>query len=374
LFGYGSKASFLHPAKQLQFRKLANHFFCISLLRNFFIYQILSHLNHQKMNFTQQLKQFVIILTLLPLLAFGQKPDYVLVIHGGAGYMSTDWMTEEQLTAARSGLQQALDAGEAILKKGGSALDAIEASIRILEDHPSFNAGRGSVFNAEGKIEMDASVMDGNTGLAGAVAGVRTIKNPVTAARKVMDASPHVLLIGEGAERFAAEQEVEIVDPSWFFTEGSWNEYQRIKEERDREGRKGTVGAVALDSHGKLAAATSTGGMAMKRFGRVGDVPIIGAGTYASNETCAVSATGHGEFFIRNVVSYDISALMKYKDMSLENAAQLVVMDKLVKQKGAGGVIAVDKDGNIAMPFNTPGMYRGFVKSDGATGVYIFKE
>ena len=210
--------------------------------------------------------------------------------------------------------------------------------------------------------------------MAGAIAGVRTIKNPVTAARKVMEASPHVLLIGEGAEKFAGEQKVEMVDPSWFFTEGRWNDYLRIKERQEQGDGTGTVGAVALDKNGNLAAATSTGGMVMKRFGRVGDVPIIGAGTYANNQTCAVSATGHGEFFIRNVVSYDISALMLYKNMSLEDAANFVVMEKLVEQKGNGGVIAVDKEGNIAMPFNTPGMFRGFVKSSGETGVKIFRE
>jgi L-asparaginase / beta-aspartyl-peptidase len=189
-----------------------------------------------------------------------------------------------------------------------------------------------------------------------------------------MEASPHVLLIGEGAELFAKEQDIEIIDPSWFHTEGRWNDYLRIKERQEQGDGTGTVGAVALDKHGNLAAATSTGGMVMKRFGRVGDVPIIGAGTYANNESCAVSATGHGEFFIRNVVSYDISALMLYKGMSLEDAANFVVMEKLVEQKGNGGVIAVDKEGNIAMPFNTPGMFRGFVKSSGETGVMIFRD
>lgn len=303
-----------------------------------------------------------------------QKPDYVLVIHGGAGYMNLEKMTTEQINSAKDGLQQALYAGEEILSNGGSALDAVEASIRILEDHPSFNAGRGAVFNAEGRIELDASIMDGSNRMAGAIAGVHTIKNPISTARKVMQASPHVLLIGEGAEKFAAEQGMDLVDPSWFFTEESWLEYQRIKEQREAEGRKGTVGAVALDKQGNVAAGTSTGGMVMKRFGRVGDVPVIGAGTYANNESCAVSATGHGEFFIRNVVSYDISALMLYKHYSLAEAADFVVMNKLVKQKGNGGIIAVDKNGNIAMPFNTPGMYRGFIKSTGESGIMIFKE
>ncbi|MBE0660949.1 MAG: isoaspartyl peptidase/L-asparaginase [Bacteroidales bacterium] len=305
---------------------------------------------------------------------FAQKPDYVLVIHGGAGSMNPERMSAEQVEEAQTALQQALDAGEAILKAGGSALDAVEAAVRFLEDHPAFNAGRGAVLNADGEIELDASIMDGSNLMAGAVAGVRTIKNPVTAARKVMEASPHVLLIGEGAEKFALEQEIELTDPSWFHTVKSHEEHQRIKERLDKEGRKGTVGAVALDKNGNLAAATSTGGMAMKRFGRVGDVPIIGAGTYANNESCAVSATGHGEFFIRNVVSYDISALMLYKNMSLTDAANSVVMEKLLEQKGNGGVIAVDKEGNIAMPFNTTGMFRGFVKSSGETGIKIFKD
>ncbi len=314
------------------------------------------------------------VLILHSLALAGQKPDYVLVIHGGAGYLTPEKMSESQVMISKSGLQQALDAGEAILKTGGTALDAIEASIRIMEDHPSFNAGRGAVFNADGKIELDASIMDGSNLMAGAIAGVHTIKNPISAARKVMEASPHVLLIGEGAEKFAAEQGLDLVDPSWFHTESSWQEYLKVKENQEKDGRKGTVGAVALDKYGNLAAGTSTGGMVMKRFGRVGDVPVIGAGTYASNESCAVSATGHGEFFIRNVVSYDISALMLYKQMSLQDAAQAVVMDKLVKQKGNGGIIAVDKDGNITMTFNTSSMYRGFVKSNGETTVMIFRD
>lgn len=317
---------------------------------------------------------FSTLVTLLPLVLFSQKPDYVLVIHGGAGSMNPERMSAEQVEEAQTALQQALDTGEMILKAGGSALDAVEAAVCFLEDHPAFNAGRGAVLNADGEIELDASIMDGSNLMAGAVAGVRTIKNPVSAARKVMEASPHVLLIGEGAEKFAFEQEIELTDPSWFHTAKSREEHQRIKERLDQEGRKGTVGAVALDKNGNLAAATSTGGMAMKRFGRVGDVPIIGAGTYANNESCAVSATGHGEFFIRNVVSYDISALMLYKNMSVTDAANSVVMKKLLEQKGNGGVIAVDKDGNIAMPFNTPGMFRGFVKSSGETGIKIFKD
>jgi L-asparaginase / beta-aspartyl-peptidase len=320
------------------------------------------------------IKKIFLILALAPLLVLAQKPGYVLVIHGGAGSMNPDRMSAERIEEAQRGLQQALDAGEMILKNGGSALVAVQVAVMVLEDHPSFNAGRGAVFNAEGKIELDASIMDGSNLMAGAIAGVHTIKNPVVLARKVMEQSPHVLLIGDGAEMFAREQDVEMVDPSWFFTEERWNDYLRIKEQQEQRDRSGTVGAVALDKSGNLAAATSTGGMVMKRFGRVGDVPIIGAGTYANNLTCAVSATGHGEFFIRNVVSYDISALILYKGMRLEDAANFVVMEKLVEQKGNGGVIAVDKDGNIAMPFNTAGMFRGFVKSSGETAVMIFKD
>lgn len=314
------------------------------------------------------------LMTLATIHVVAQKPDYVLVIHGGAGNMQESKMTPQQIDEAHRGLQKALDAGEAILKNNGSALDAVEAAVRALEDCPVFNAGKGAVFNADGQIELDASIMDGSTLSAGAVAGVHIIKNPITAARTVMEKSPHVLLIGLGAEKFAQQQGLEIVDPDYFRTDKSWNEYLRIKKQDDDSGRKGTVGAVALDKKGNLAAGTSTGGMVMKKFGRVGDVPIIGAGTYANNQTCAVSATGHGEFFIRNVVSYDISALMLYKGMGLYDASHSVVMDKLVKQKGNGGVICVDKDGNIAMPFNTSGMYRGFVNSLGETAVMIFKK
>ncbi len=316
------------------------------------------------------------ILSFIVLLHFGtfaQKPDYVLVVHGGAGNIGKEKQTPERLREVELGLARALDAGEAILKKGGSAMDAIEAAVRTLEDNPSFNAGKGGVLNAEGRVELDASIMDGSTLKAGAVAGLHIVKNPITAARKVMENTPHVLLISKGAEKFAREQGLELVSPSYFITPASQAEYKRIKKQKSEEGRKGTVGAVALDQHGNLAAATSTGGMVMKKFGRVGDVPLIGAGTYASNQTCAVSATGHGEYFIRNVVSYDISALMLYKGMSLTDAANWVVMDKLVKQKGNGGIIAVDKDGNVSMPFNTNAMNRGYVKSNGERFIAILK-
>ncbi|MCH8318001.1 MAG: isoaspartyl peptidase/L-asparaginase [Bacteroidetes bacterium] len=336
-----------------------------------------------------------------------------IVIHGGAGTILKENMTPEKEDAYKTKLKEALQAGYEILKKGGSSLDAVEAAINVLEDSPLFNAGKGAVFTSEGKNELDASIMDGKTLNAGAVAAVTVIKNPVSAARKVMENSPHVLLCYAGAEKFAKEQGVEIVDPSYFFTERRHKYYkeneikeqgtkdkgppldkkeiQRGKRRTGDEGQKdglggkgdikdisnvhsfGTVGAVALDVNGNLAAGTSTGGMSNKRFGRVGDSPIIGAGTYANNKTCAVSATGHGEYFIRLVVAYDISAMMEYKGTSLEKAANEVIMKKLVELGGTGGVISVDKEGNIAMPFNTAGMFRGYVKEDGKIKVFIYK-
>jgi len=262
-------------------------------------------------------------------------------------------------------LQEALDSGEAILKSGGTALDAVTASVIIMEDSPLFNAGKGSVFSESGENEMDAAIMSGKDLSAGAVAGVRTIKNPIIAARKVMEESKHVLLVRDGAEKFAKEHGVEIVDPSYFFTQKRYDALLKAQ-------KHGTVGAVALDRAGNLAAATSTGGMTNKMTGRVGDTPIIGAGTYANNKTCAVSATGHGEFFIRYSVAYDISALMEYKGMKIEEAANEVIFNKLLPVGGTGGVITVDKDGNYSMTFNTSGMFRGVVTAEGTieTGIY----
>jgi L-asparaginase / beta-aspartyl-peptidase len=326
-----------------------------------------------------------------------------LVIHGGAGTITRQNMTPEKEKAYKETLTKALQTGYEILKKGGTSLDAVEATIRVMEDSPLFNAGKGAVFTHEGKNEMDAAIMNGQTLEAGAVASVQTIKNPITLARRVMDSSPHVMMVGSGAEEFAKTKGVEIVDPSYFYTETRWNGLQKaLQEEKIEldhnnnnnnktpaggegkgkktslifdEGRKyGTVGACALDQFGNLAAATSTGGMTNKRYGRVGDAPIIGCGTYANNNTCAVSATGHGEFFIRSVVAYDVSALMEYKKLSLKAAANEVVMNKLVKIKGEGGLIALDRKGNIAMPFNSEGMYRGFVKADGKIEVAIYKD
>jgi beta-aspartyl-peptidase (threonine type) len=313
-----------------------------------------------------------------------ERPDYVLVIHGGAGAIRKENMTAEMDSAYRAGLREAMKVGEAILKNGGTAMDAIEATLHQLEDNHLFNAGKGAVMTNTGTIELDASFMDGATGNAGAVAGIKTIRHPVSAARMVMERSPHVFLTGRGAEQYAAENGLETVDSSYFYTDRRARQLQRAK---DREQQKqsaapadweaskyGTVGAAALDKDGNLAAATSTGGMTNKRWGRVGDVPVIGAGTYANNETCAVSCTGHGEYFIRNVVAYDLSAKMAYQGLSLAEAAEEIVMQKLVKQGGSGGLIAVDKDGNVTMPFNSAGMFRGFVKSTGEQKVAIYQE
>jgi beta-aspartyl-peptidase (threonine type) len=323
-----------------------------------------------------------------------QKPkNFVLVIHGGAGTILKKNMTEASAKAYKESLETALRAGYSILAKNGTALDAVETVVRILEDNPFFNAGKGAVFTHEGKIELDAAVMDGKNLAAGAVAGVTTIKNPITAARRVMEKSGHVLLIGKGAEAFAEEQKLEMVDPKYFYTEDRWKALQKLlkedslkkeifidtarrslKQQGNHDSKYGTVGAVALDIQGNLAAATSTGGMSNKKFGRVGDVPIIGAGTYANNATCAVSCTGWGEYFIRLVMAKSVSDLVEYKNYSLQKAAEEMIMKKLPQLGGDGGLIAVDKKGNITMPFNTQGMYRGFIKADGKAVVKIFAE
>jgi L-asparaginase / beta-aspartyl-peptidase len=299
-----------------------------------------------------------------------KKAEWAIVIHGGAGVITRDKMTPEMDKNFRAALTEALNKGKSILIDGGSALDAVENVIRIMEDNPLFNAGKGAVFNHEGKNELDASIMDGSTLAAGAVAGVTDVKNPITAARRVMTNSPHVLLSGAGASQFAKEQGLEIVPPEYFFTDRRFNELQEaLKNEKH-----GTVGCCALDKSGNLAAGTSTGGMTNKKYNRIGDTPVIGAGNYANNNTCAVSATGHGEFFIRWTVAHDISALMEYKGLSVKEASELVVNDKLVKAGGSGGVICVDKNGNIAMPFNSEGMFRAFATPDGKEGVFIYKD
>jgi L-asparaginase / beta-aspartyl-peptidase len=325
------------------------------------------------------------------------SPAFGMVVHGGAGTIERASMTPELEARYRAALEEALRAGHRILADGGSSLDAVVAAVRVLEDEPLFNAGRGAVFTSEGSNELDAAIMDGRTLRAGAIAGVTRVKNPITLARLVMEQSPHVFMIGGGAEAFAREHNVEMVPESYFFTENRWNALRRALETQGRPmpdrppgapaaptpegaatdddaGHKfGTVGAVALDRTGNLAAATSTGGMTAKRFGRVGDVPIIGGGTYA-NPHCAVSATGHGEFFIRNVVAYDICARREYLGASLQQAAHDVVMSRLVQQGGEGGVIAMDAQGNHTMPFNSPGMYRGHIDAEGRTTVAIFRE
>lgn len=310
------------------------------------------------------------------------KKKTMLVIHGGAGTITRQSMTAEVEKQYRDTLTEALRTGHAILAKGGTSLDAIEATIRVMEDSPLFNAGKGAVFTHDGKNEMDASIMDGRTKAAGSVAGVTIIRNPITAARAVMEKSEHVMMVGRGAELFATQQGLEIVDPSYFWTERRWKALQKeLMQEKPRavldfadEKKFGTVGAVALDQHGNLAAGTSTGGMTNKMYGRVGDAPIIGAGTYAENESCAVSATGHGEFFIRWTVAYDIAALVKYRGLSVQQAGDEVIHKKLVPVKGEGGVIILDRNGNFATPFNSEGMYRGHIGADGKPVVAIYKD
>src|SRR5881628_1217330 len=314
-----------------------------------------------------------------------QNEKFGLVIHGGAGTIERAKMTLEKERNYRAGLERALAAGYEILKQGGASLDATEAAVHVLEDDPHFNAGKGSVFTSAGTNEMDGAIMDGKTLSAGAVAALKHVKNPISLARLVMEKSGHVMMDGEGAEAFARENGIELVDQKYFFTQERWDALQKIKAaEKHRTGaagkripitdqdRHGTVGAVALDKNGNLAAATSTGGTTNKRPGRVGDSPVIGAGTYANNATCAVSATGDGEYFIRATVGHDVSTLMEYRGMSLKEAAQ-AVLDKVAKLGGTGGLIAIDREGNMALPFNTAGMYRGYVDPNGEYVVEIYK-
>jgi len=297
---------------------------------------------------------------------FAQK--WSIALHGGAGNMSKEKFTQEQIDTYKKELQNALEIGKNILANGGTSLDAVEQVVRYLEDCPLFNAGKGAVFTHDGKNELDASIMEGRNLAAGAVAGVGDIKNPISVARLVMEKSVHVMMVGKGASNFARSQGVEMVDSSYFFTQSRWDDLQKVLSKE----KMGTVGCVALDIHGNLAAGTSTGGMTNKQYSRVGDSPIIGAGTYANNATCAVSATGHGEYFIRYTVAHDISTLMEYKGLSLCDAANLVVTDKLVKAGGDGGVIAVDKNGEVCLTMNTSGMFRAYAKSTGESGVAIF--
>lgn len=302
--------------------------------------------------------------------------EYALVIHGGAGTIERANMPPEKEAEYRMVLNRVLAMGDSVLKNNGSAIDAVELVIRAMEDSPLFNAGKGAVFANDGTNHLDASLMDGANLNAGAVAGVRTIKNPITAARVVMEQSVHVMLYGEGATAFAKEQGVELVDTSYFFTQDRWDSLQRLlNKERERTAgdNHGTVGCVALDKKGNLAAGTSTGGMTNKKYGRIGDSPVIGAGTYASNHSCAVSCTGHGEYFIRLGFARDVAAQMEYQNLSVKNACRNQV-EKLSYMKGTGGVIALDRLGNIAMEFNTRGMYRGYVKANGEKRVYIFND
>lgn len=310
---------------------------------------------------------------------------FAIAIHGGAGTILRSSMTADKEASYRKALTDAIISGENILKKGGQALDAVEMTVRTLEDNPLFNAGKGSVFTNTGQNEMDASIMNGKNLMAGAVAGVRNIKNPIRLARAVMDHSEHVFLVGEGAMEFAKKNNIEFVADEYFFEQMRYDQLQQaIKSDSiildhtvdtidQGEKKFGTVGAVALDIHGNLAAATSTGGMTNKKYGRVGDSPMIGAGTYANNNTCAISCTGHGEYFIRSVVAYDVSCLMEYKGLSLKQACEIVVKDKLVKIGGEGGLIALDTKGNIELPFNSEGMYRAMKKQDGDIYVAIYK-
>ena len=326
-----------------------------------------------------------------------QNPRLGFIIHGGAGVIRKGSLSPEREKEYTDKLKEAVLAGYTALQAGKSSLDAVEIAIRMLEDSPLFNAGKGAVFTNDGKNELDASIMFGKTQAAGAVAGLHRVKNPITLARAVMEKSEHVMMVGDGAEKFAAEQKIELVDPKYFWTKPRWDSLQRIlKEEAEKkkaeaskpgsavaeaesakrlpENRFGTVGAVALDKDGNLAAGTSTGGMTNKKYGRVGDAPIIGAGTYANNETCAVSATGWGEFFIRLSVARDICAQMEYRALPIQNAADVVIKQKLQKLGGDGGVIAMDRFGNMGISFNSEGMYRAYINNKGQPVVEIYEQ
>ena len=311
---------------------------------------------------------------------------YVIAIHGGAGTILRSNMTNEIEQKYKMALNESILAGENILLNSGLAIDAVEAAIRSLENNPLFNAGRGSVFSNEGEHEMDASIMNGKDLMAGAVAGVKNVKNPITLAKSVMQHSNHVFMAGQGAEVFAKQLNIEMAPNEYFFEQMRYDQLIQAKsndrieldhvDNKFENGEKkfGTVGAVALDVFGNISAGTSTGGMTNKKHGRVGDTPIIGAGTYANNQTCAVSCTGHGEFFIRSVVAYDISCLIEYKGFSLKEACNLVVKDKLVKIGGEGGLIALDARGNIELCFNSEGMYRASKKSDEDVYLGIYRD
>ena len=327
-----------------------------------------------------------------------ERPQWAIVIHGGSGVIERSSLTADQETAYRAALSGALESGATVLRGGGRALDAVEFAIRIMEDDPLFNAGRGAVFTAAGRNELDASIMDGASRRAGAVAGVTQARHPISLARAVMEKSPHVMLSGAGADAFAREQGLEIVDPSFFFTERRWRQLEetlrgrnepvperpanvptpgaqsRLVSDPGDAGKLGTVGVVALDAQGNLAAGTSTGGTNAKRWGRVGDSPIIGAGTYAANESCAVSGTGAGEFFIRLTIAREVCALVQYREQTVQDAADEVIKGRLSESKGSGGVIVLSPNGAMAWSFNTPGMYRARMSATSSPQISIFAD
>jgi len=318
-----------------------------------------------------------------------ESTGYAIVIHGGAGTIKKENMTPEQETAYRDKLQEALNAGYSVLDAGGTSLDAVQKAVNVMEDSPLFNAGKGAVFNSAGKNELDASIMDGKTLNTGAVAGVKRIKNPINAARMVMDSTRHVLMAGKGAEDFAAKYQIEFVDDAYFHTEKRYQQLLKAQEaekvildhsaelienkELIDDHKYGTVGAVAIDQSGNIAAATSTGGMTNKKYGRVGDSPLIGAGTYANNATCGVSATGTGEYFIRTLATHETSSIMQYKEVALKEALD-IVMKQIGDLGGSGGMVGLDKNGNVAWSFNSEGMYRGYKKSNGETIVEFYED
>ncbi len=315
-----------------------------------------------------------------------QKQEFAIALHGGAGVIKKENMSDSLEQAYKDKLKEAITTGHKILQEGGTAVEAVKATINVMENSPLFNAGKGAVLNHEEKPELDASIMDGKTLKAGAIAGVSHIKNPIDLALRVMNNSKHVLLAGKGAEQFAIEQGFDTVPSSYFITKRRLDQVRRMKGEAPdkavsayydpyiQDDKYGTVGCVALDKDGNLAAGTSTGGTANKLYGRIGDSPIIGAGTYANNATCAVSSTGTGEYFIRGVVAYDISALMEYKGMSLDEATHKVIQEKQVKLGGDGGVVAMDKNGNVSHEFNTPGMFRAKMDDQGHIEIGIYKK
>ena len=331
---------------------------------------------------------FVLFLGMAGSVSAAAPPPIAIVIHGGAGVIESSQMSPERAASYRAGLAAALDTGYDVLARGGTSLDAVMAAVRVMEDDPQFNAGRGAVLNHEGDAELDAAIMDGSGPRAGAVAGVRHVRNPIELARVVMDKSPHVLLVADGAEEFALEQGMALVPRGYFRTEAREQELENARRAEvaptgkpttliavpGGEYSTGTVGAVALDRAGNLAAATSTGGLTNKHRGRIGDTPLIGAGTYASNESCAVSGTGQGEYYIRQVVAYDVCALVQYRHMTLGQAVHEVVQVKLRRTGGEGGVIALDRGGNIAMDFNSAGMFRGARDSRGRRDIAMYRD